>query len=130
MHINWEGIITGTLGIIALIQKWLPIFAQKVMPIILEIEKRSKETGKLGPEDKKAIAMKALTVAQESGSLKLNWIERLIVSKVIDIEARRLPDIAVSKETIGIINDAVAEIAIDKKVAAIRPPDVPTLPRA
>ena len=120
MHINWEGIVTGILAVIAFIQRWLPVFADKVMPIILEVERRAKDSGGvLKPEDKKAIAMKAIAVAESSGRIKLNWIERLIVSKVIDIEARRLPDITVSKEMVGLIDDAVKEMGV------VKPPAVP-----
>jgi len=61
-------------------------------PFIKDVEERAKD-GIIDRRDRKEVAMTFISNAQAVGQLKkFNFFERLIVSKVIDYVAGKLPD--------------------------------------
>ena len=74
-------------------------------PIVKEVEKRAQD-GTIDRKDRKAIVMTAIREAEKHGTVLLNFISRIILSKVVDVVAGKLPDFAVSKDITGITDKA------------------------
>lgn len=65
---------------------------------IEEAEERAKD-GTIDKSDRKALAMRLIEDAQKNGDLrKFGFLERLIISKIIDIIAQKLPDFTFNKK--------------------------------
>jgi len=95
----WKEItgIIATVGIVyawikAKIKKWKPI----IEPMIKEAEQRAMD-GVIDKADRKAIVMEGIKSLEANGTIKLNFITRLIVSKVVDRLAEKLPDFKINK---------------------------------
>jgi hypothetical protein len=112
---HWSAII-ATLTIIVLRiktiigwcgEKWTTI-KPVVGPLIEKAEELAKD-GKIDRADRKVLVMLAINKLQETGTLKLNFIEKWIIEIVVDYMARRLPDFIISQKAeevlTGIAND-------------------------
>lgn len=75
-------------------------------PIVKDIEERAKD-GLIDKADRKSIALKAVSDLEKSGKIKLNFFKRLIISKVIDSIASKLPDFTISKEEKIAVDNAI-----------------------
>ena len=81
----------------------------KTLPeIVAEVEKAAAD-GVIKSSERKAIVMKAVKVIAKEFGVELSWIHRLIVSKVVDKLAKKLP----SKDII--VPAIVAEVLKVKK---------------
>jgi hypothetical protein len=73
-----------------------------VSPLCEEAEQLAKD-GKIDKADRKIFVMKALDLLIMQKKIKINFIGRIIISKVVDYVAEKLPDINISQEAQGII---------------------------
>ncbi len=106
MHINLHAIWASVLLVYLFCKKWYGKLEPILLPLIKDVEQRAID-GKIGLDDRKAVLMKGLDIAQAQGLIKLNFLEKIIVSKIVDIIAEKLPDIQVSNNASSIINSAV-----------------------
>lgn len=74
-------------------------------PLVNEVEKLAKD-GKIDKADRKWLAMKAIALLEERKTIKLNFISRFLISRVIDRVAEALPDFNVSKDVVDIVSEA------------------------
>ena len=106
MEINTQTALATGIILWASIKKWIDTLSKIIEPIIVEIEKMSKD-GKIDRKERKALAMKAISLLEAQGKIKLNIFSKMILSKVVDIVAKRLPDFTISKEASEAINGVV-----------------------
>lgn len=78
------------------IKLWIDRLSRIVEPIVKDIEQRALD-GKIDAKDRKEIALTELARLEKEGVIKLSYINRLIISKIIDIVAQKLPDYNVTK---------------------------------
>ncbi len=76
--------------------------AKIVEPLVKEAEELAKD-GLIDKADRKALVMSVIGRLETSGKIKLNFISRLIISKVVDKIADKLPDFTISKEAKGLL---------------------------
>jgi len=75
---------------------WLPfgkIFKRLIKalpPVIKEVEQAMKD-GKITASERKHLAMTMIEVICKEWNIKLSWLIKLIISRVIDWLARKLP---------------------------------------
>ncbi|RJO64150.1 MAG: hypothetical protein C4540_04530 [Candidatus Omnitrophota bacterium] len=74
-------------------------------PICEDIEKMALD-GVIDKAERKALAMKAIALAEQQGKIKLNFLSRRIVSFMVDRIASKLPDFKISQESKGLIAEA------------------------
>jgi len=68
-----------------------------LQPLIAEAERRSLD-GILDKEDRKACVMSWIASMEASGKLKIGWVQRKILEKVVDYVAGKMPDFKVMRE--------------------------------
>ena len=78
------------------IKKWYEAISKIIDPLIQEVEKQAHD-GLIDRKDRKAIVMRAISVLEKEGRIKLNFLSRLIISKIVDIIAKKLPDFTISQ---------------------------------
>jgi hypothetical protein len=76
------------------VKEWTPILE----PVIQLAEQQAID-GIIDPEERKALVMKLVAEMEEHGKLKLNFITRWIIGKVIDSIAKKLPPFVLKKLT-------------------------------
>ena len=91
-------------------KNWYAKLEPILIPLIKDVEERAAK-GTINLNDRKAILMEGLDIAQQQKILKLNFVERIIVSKIVDIIAQKLPDITVSQNASSIIDKAVTNLS-------------------
>ena len=89
--------ISGLLTALWFIKGWWDRLVKVALPIVKEAERRGLEDGLIDGVDRKALAMMLVNKLEIEGNLKLNFISRIVISKVIDIIAKSLPDFQVSR---------------------------------
>jgi len=103
MHIEYAAYIGTACVIWGRAVKWYTRVAKVVTPIIQAAEEMSKD-GKVDKADRKKLVMMAIEgIAAESGKIKLNFITRIIVSKIVDRIAEKLPDFRISSQAVDIL---------------------------
>lgn len=90
------------------IDKWQKI-SPTIQPIIKEVEKAAAD-GLITREERKQIALVAIDNAEKSGTIKLNFISRWIIGKIVDKVAQKLPDIDVSRQAPGLVANAIKQV--------------------
>ena len=107
-------IITGVAAVIIKIKniaawigaKWTKL-SPIIIPILVQVEQDALD-GKITKEERKNLALKAITLAQEKGIIKkLNWFERKILNLVIDKLAGKLPDFTISEQAKALLDEAI-----------------------
>lgn len=88
-----------------LIKKAMDDISKIAEPICVEIEKMALD-GVIDKAERKALAMKAIVLAEQQGKIKFNFLSRRIVSFVIDRVAAKLPDFKVSQVSKDLITEA------------------------
>ena len=83
--------ISGLLAAWYVVKTWIDRLSKIVEPVVKEAERRALD-GKIDRPDRKAIALTLLAELEANGTVKLNFISRIIINKVIDIVAKKLPD--------------------------------------
>lgn len=97
--------VTGLIAAWFLIKKWLGEISKVVEPLCKEVEKMAID-GVIDKADRKALVMKAITLLEENKKIKLRFITRLIISKVVDKIASKLPDFTITKESRELLTKA------------------------
>ena len=117
MHIEYAAYI-GTICLIwARAVKWYNIIAKILTPIIKAAEQMSKD-GKVEKNERKKLVMMAIDSLQVEGKIKLNLITRVIVSKVVDRIAEKLPDFTISQTAVDIVEkqkNVMVKPVVEKK---------------
>jgi hypothetical protein len=65
-----------------------------LLPVIQDFEQRALK-GVINREDRKALVMDEIDTLQAKGVIKINFIEKLFISKAVDMLAQKLPDFKV-----------------------------------
>jgi hypothetical protein len=96
---NWQAIIasSGILGIYLTAKRWFAEINKILDPLVQECEQLAQD-GVIDKNDRKKLVLSAVANLEKQGKVKLNFITRLIVVKVVDIIAAKLPDYNISKE--------------------------------
>lgn len=106
MHVNWQAIGGILLAVWLFIKNWYKNFSSVITPVVGEVEKLAQD-GKIDKADRKAIALKTMEVLQAQGKVKINFIEKMILGKLIDLAAEKLPDFAVSKSVTDTVKTVI-----------------------
>ena len=101
MDINniWKE-ITGAIAVIGVIVAWIKVKIKKWSPILSPMITAAEKAcidGKITKDERKEIVMAGVIAAEKEGKIKLNFITRIIISKVVDKIAKALPDIIINK---------------------------------
>ncbi len=91
MKINIPAVCSFLVAVYYFLKKWIGELSKIVEPLIVEVEKMAQD-GRIDKADRKALVMKAIALLEKQGTIKLNFLSRLIVSKVVDKIAGKLPD--------------------------------------
>ena len=110
MNEIWDKILAGVLIAWAWMQLWWARIAPIIEPIVKEAEQLALD-GKIDLEDRKQLAMNAVAKLQKDGTIKLSWVQKILVSKIIDIIANRLPNFTVSQS----IKEVVTNVSNENK---------------
>jgi hypothetical protein len=102
MHINWKEIAGAMALAWAGLQVWWAKFAPIIEPIVKEAEQMALD-GTITCDKRKKFVMDAIAKFEDAGTIKMNFIERIIVGKIVDIIATRLPDFQVSKDVTDVM---------------------------
>jgi len=90
------------------VDKWAKL-SPMVQPIIKNVEKAAAD-GLITREERKEIAMVAISGAEKTGAIKLNFITRWVIEKIVDKVAEKLPDIDVTKQAPALVADAIQQV--------------------
>jgi len=92
--------IIGTMsgGVFKIKSLWVR-YTPLVQPIVEDVEQRAAD-GRIDKDDRKALALHLIKELETSGNIKLNFITRFIISRVIDCVAQKLPDFEVTKKNV------------------------------
>lgn len=96
MHINMNAIIAVIVAGWITIKKWWNKMAPILTPLIQEAEQLAL-AGKIDKAARKQLVMDGIKALQTNGIIKLNWLEMLLVGRVVDYIAGKLPDFDVSQ---------------------------------
>lgn len=77
-------------------KKWIDEISRHIEPILKDVEQKALD-GVINKADRKDIAMNEIARLKATGKLKLNFLSMLILSKVVDVVAGKLPDFKVSQ---------------------------------
>lgn len=91
------GAVSAAIAVWFFIAKWFGAASKIVEPLIKEAEKMAID-GKIDKAERKALVMKAVALLEQDGKIKLNFITRFILSRVVDAVAKRLPDFTISQQ--------------------------------
>lgn len=90
------------------VDKWAKL-SPMIQPIIKDVEKAAAD-GLITREERKEIAMVAISNAEKTGAIKLNFITRWVIGKIVDKVAEKLPDIDVTKQAPQLVADAIQQV--------------------
>lgn len=99
MKVDIGAVVTIIAGIITWFkskQKTWDYLVKIVTPLIAEAEKMALD-GVIDKKERKALVMMAVAKLEKDKIIKLNFITRWLLGKVIDRVSAKLPDITVSK---------------------------------
>lgn len=102
----WEKVLAGALVAWAWIQIWWTRVAPIIEPIVEEAEQLALD-GTIDLEDRKKLVMDTITRLEKEGKIKVGFITKILISKIVDIIARRLPDFIITKEIKDVMKDEI-----------------------
>jgi len=105
-NFSLEKIMAVVLTLWVIVKRWIDIIVKITDPLIRDVEQMALD-GTIDRKDRKAVVMKALALLEERGSIKLNFVTRLVIGRVVDDLARNLPDFKVNAEASGVLSDIV-----------------------
>lgn len=92
MFLKLTALVTAIVGFLVKVKMVYAKLSPLLEPIIKEVEQRAKD-GLIDKEDRKQIAMAFIAEAQKQGKIKkFGFFESIVVSKVVDWVAEKLPD--------------------------------------
>lgn len=86
--------LTSMLAVWGYLTKWYFTVKPYLVMVVEKAEQRAKD-GLIDKADRKAIAMEMVEELQKEGKVKLNFINRIILSRVINHLAEKLPDFTI-----------------------------------
>ena len=95
MNIQGATIIATTTAVWLFIKKWIGRLSKIAEPLVKEAEERARD-GLIDKTDRKVLVMKAISLLEAQGALKLTFFSRLAISWVVDRVAAKLPDFKIS----------------------------------
>jgi hypothetical protein len=95
-------------------EKWTTL--KPILTPIIEKAEELAQDGTIDKTDRKQLVTLTLDTLQKQNIVKLNFIEKWIISIVIDYMARRLPDFKVTQQ----VEDVMAGISNDLKKGAVK----------
>jgi hypothetical protein len=105
MKINWQVVGSVLLVTWLFIKRWIDNISTIIEPLAKEVEAMAHD-GLIDKAERKQLVMKAVSLLEAQGKLKLNFITRFVVDKIADDIARNLPDFKVSAEAKQLIAQA------------------------
>lgn len=106
MKIEWQAVIPAVLAIWYFVKRWIGEIDKIIEPLAKEAEKLALDKI-IDKADRKALVMKAISILEKDGKIKLNFISRMIISFLVDKIAARLPDFKITQEA----NNVISEVA-------------------
>jgi hypothetical protein len=103
MIIDLKTVVPSVLALWILVKKQIDEYSKIINPILQEVEQRALD-GKIDKDDRRKIALCGLKNLEKEGKVKLNFITRIIVVKLIDYLAKKLPDYYISENMNEILN--------------------------
>lgn len=88
--------IVGIIGAWYVIKKQWEDVCRIAEPVVKMFEQQALD-GVIDKADRKALAMETIRCLEADGKIKLNFISRMILSKVVDAVANKLPNFIVAK---------------------------------
>ena len=102
MHITLKEVLATAAVLWAGLQVWWAKFAPVIEPIVKEAEQLALD-GSIDCADRKKLVMDTIDLLQKNGTIKLGFVEKIIIGKIVDIIAKRLPDFQVSKDVTDVM---------------------------
>lgn len=102
----WEKIIAGAVIAWAWVQIWWARIAPVLEPIVKEAEQLALD-GKIDLADRKKLVMDTIAILEKQGAIKVGFFTRLIISRIVDIIAKRLPDFVVSQTVAKVMDKEI-----------------------
>lgn len=101
----WDKIIGGVIIAWCWFQIWWARIAPVLEPIVKEAERLALD-GVIDMADRKKLVMDTVALLEKNGTIKVGFFTKLIIGKIVDIIAKRLPDFVVT-QTINKVMDEV-----------------------
>jgi len=105
MKLEFGTLIGGFLAVFYFLKRWINELSKILEPLIEEVEKMALD-GVIDKSERKALVMKAISLLEAQKKIKLNFITRIIVSRLVDYIARKLPDFKISIEAKELLKNA------------------------
>lgn len=106
MRIEYAAYLAAAVAAWAKLALWYRAIRNIIKPMIAEAEQRAKD-GLIDKADRKAIVMRGIALLEAEKKIKLSWIARKIISKVVDRVAEALPDFKFSPGVVEIVDKGV-----------------------
>lgn len=103
---EWGALLGTGLAAWLWFRSWYEKLAKILQPIIEDIEARARD-GVIDKADRKAVALRAVANLLAEKKIKLNFLERIFVAKVIDSLAEKLPDFTLSKDAQALVQKSI-----------------------
>lgn len=97
--------VGGLLAALYFLKRAIDDIFKVAEPICAEVEKMALD-GIIDKTERKALAMKAIALAEQQRMIKLNFLNRRIISFIVDRIASKLPNFKVSQASKGLIAEA------------------------
>lgn len=98
MKIDTAATLTTILAAWYFIKRWYNTISKVIEPLVLEVEKMAVD-GIIDKDERKKLVMKAIAILETEKKIRLNFLSRFLISKVVDFIAKKLPDFKISQET-------------------------------
>ena len=105
MDFKWASIIGGFWAGWFFVKRWMDEISKIVEPLIKEVEKMALD-GVIDKKERRVLVMKAISLLEQQGKIKLNFLSRMIISIIVDKIAKRLPDFKISTEAKAILAES------------------------
>ena len=109
MNLEMSSIIGGAVAVGVFIRKWANKISKIIQPLVIEAEKLALD-GIIDKADRKKLVMKAIELLEKKGLIKLNFITRIIIGRIVNIVASKLPDFKMTENSWSVIDEAKSEI--------------------
>ncbi len=104
-----KGALSAILLAWIFINRWFRSISAILQPVIIQAEQMALD-GVITKPERRILAQTLLKSFEDQGKIKLNFITRFIVSKILDRIAQSLPDFTLSQDVAKAAADAVVQI--------------------
>ena len=93
---------------------WLVVknWWNKIEPILLPIIKEAEQMaldGKIDAIDRKKLVMETIDTLQKNGTIKITFLQRIFLEKIVDVIAEKLPNYTVTNTVKSVITQLPKE---------------------